>query len=179
MAKLTAKQELFVSEYLKDLNATQACLRAGYCKKNPSNADKVGPQVLALPSVAAAIEKARGKQFQRLQIEADDVLRELFLIATCDIGEAYGDDGKLKPIKEIPPHVRRAMSSIKVFDEFEGFGREREKIGETTEVRFWNKNDALDKLGRHFKLFTDVVKVTGDDLALRVAKARARTTRRD
>ena len=56
MVALTAKQKAFVAEYLIDLNATQATLRAGYVTKN---ADKVGAQLLGKDWVQAAIQAAR------------------------------------------------------------------------------------------------------------------------
>lgn len=79
MAKpLPAKQAAFVQEYVIDLNATAAADRAGYSDPN------YGRQLLTNPNVAAAIEKALAERAERVQVTADDVLRQLWLIAGAD-----------------------------------------------------------------------------------------------
>ncbi len=71
MRKLTAKQQRFVEEYLVDLNATQAAIRAGYSAKT---AYSIANENLNKPEIAEAIQKARGQQSERTQITADYVL---------------------------------------------------------------------------------------------------------
>ena len=73
---MTPKQRRFVDEYLVDLNATQAAIRAGYC---PRTANEQGARLLANVSTAAAVQSARS---QRLQITQDGVLRGLHREAT-------------------------------------------------------------------------------------------------
>jgi len=68
---LTPKQQRFVEEYLIDLNATQAAIRAGYSEKN---ADKIGSQLLGKTRVAASIREAQEKRTRRTEITADYVL---------------------------------------------------------------------------------------------------------
>jgi len=75
--KLTARQERFVAEYLIDLNATQAAIRAGYSQKRAS---EMAYQLLQKPTVQAAVEQAKRAQAKRVQITADDVLRDLIEI---------------------------------------------------------------------------------------------------
>lgn len=147
--ELTDRQAMFVREYLIDLNATQAAIRAGYCKKNKDNADKVGPDLMKNSAVAKAIQNAMSARATRVEVKSDDVLRELAQIAFCDIGEAYAEDGRLLPIKDIPVNVRKAMAGVKVYEDF----LEGDKVGETVEAKFWNKNQALEVLGKHLKLF--------------------------
>jgi hypothetical protein len=83
MAKegLTPKQERFVQEYLVDLNATQAAIRAGY---SPKTAEQQGYQLLQKTSVSAAIASGKQEQKERLIESADDVVKELLTIATAD-----------------------------------------------------------------------------------------------
>ena len=81
MAKLTPKQERFVAEYLIDLNATQAALRAGYSEKN---AGKIGFQLLEKTRIQAAIHAEMKKRGQRTEITADMVLKRWWDIATAD-----------------------------------------------------------------------------------------------
>jgi phage terminase small subunit len=81
---LTAKQKKFVAEYLIDLNATQAAVRAGYSAKN---ADKIGPELLGKTRVAEAIQAAMQKREQRTEITQDMVLQRWWAIATADPNE--------------------------------------------------------------------------------------------
>lgn len=71
---MTARQQRFVEEYLVDLNATQAAIRAGY---SPKTANEQGARLLANVSIREAIEHARTEQQQRTQINADWVLKKL------------------------------------------------------------------------------------------------------
>lgn len=71
---MTPKQQRFVAEYIIDLNATQAAIRAGY---KANNANVTGPRLLANVSVAEAIAFAQGKTAERLEITAEKVLADL------------------------------------------------------------------------------------------------------
>src|SRR5437868_400914 len=71
---LTPKQEKFATEYIVDMNATQACIRAGYSAKN---ADKIGSQLLGNSRVMEAIKAARERQVERTEITEDYVLKGL------------------------------------------------------------------------------------------------------
>lgn len=79
---LTAKQAAFVREYLIDLNATQAAIRAGY---SPKTAYRTGADNLRKPQVAAAISKAQQARAERVQITAAEVLERLIEIARGEI----------------------------------------------------------------------------------------------
>lgn len=83
-SKLNARQERFIEEYLIDLNATQAAIRAGYSEKI---ARKIGCESLAKPKIAERIAIARGEIAERASISAVDVLKQLEDIATCDPNE--------------------------------------------------------------------------------------------
>jgi phage terminase small subunit len=72
--KLTNKQKLFVKEYLVDLNATQAAIRAGYSKKS---AYSIADETLRIPEVAAAIQEAMNARSKRVEITADYVLKTI------------------------------------------------------------------------------------------------------
>lgn len=79
MPKLTDKQTAFVREYLVDLNATQAAIRAGYSERTAS---RIGPQLLGKTCVREAIEKAQAKRARRVEIKAEDVLRGVIEVTT-------------------------------------------------------------------------------------------------
>jgi len=72
MAKLTAKQEMFCKEYLIDLNATQAAIRAGYSEKT---ANVIGPENLAKPCISEIIQKLMNERSKKVEIDSEWVLR--------------------------------------------------------------------------------------------------------
>ncbi|MNZ42636.1 Terminase small subunit [compost metagenome] len=81
---LTALQRCFVAEYLKDHNATQAAIRAGYSKRN---ADKIGPELLGKTRVAQAIAQQQKASIARTLGSADDVLAQMWQLATFDANQ--------------------------------------------------------------------------------------------
>ncbi len=81
---LTARQQRFVDEYLIDLNATQAAIRAGYSKKT---AGATGNENLTKPEIAEAVAAAQKERAERVRIDADDVLRRWIEIANADPNE--------------------------------------------------------------------------------------------
>jgi len=90
---LTAKQQRFVAEYLIDLNATQAAIRAGYSEKT---AGSVGGENLKKPEIAAAIQASMNQRTERTQVDADYVLRTIVdTIERCKQAEPVRDrDGE-------------------------------------------------------------------------------------
>ena len=165
--KLRPKQKRFVEEFLVDKNATQAAKRAGYKEKC---ARQTGSEILTNPVVKEEIKKEFEEQAKRTLITADRVLEEIYRLAMCDIGEAYNDDGSLKPIKDIPEDVRRAISSVET-DEIKG--PDGSCFGQTKKIKFWEKSKNLEMLAKHFKLLTEKFEVeTNIDLARRIKEAR-------
>ena len=72
-SELTAKQQTFCDEYLIDLNATQAAIRAGYSKKT---AKSIGQENLTKPDIAEYIEQRLSDRVERTEVTADMVLTE-------------------------------------------------------------------------------------------------------
>ena len=133
MRKLSPKQERFVTEYLKDLNATAAGLRSGY--KHPDN----GRQLLTKNHVLAAIEEAKRERGRRTNVSQDRVIFELACIAFSDpLHDFFDENQKLKPYKDIEGKFSRAISSIKNSDSGQ-------------ELRCWDKIRALVELSRHLE----------------------------
>lgn len=94
------------------------------------------------------------------------VMKELQLMATLDFSRAYDDKGRLLHPKEMPEEIRRAIAGIEVTEEFEGVGADRELIGYTKKVKFWDKPKALELMGRKFAMFVDRVKVDAETKSL-------------
>ena len=147
---LTPKQERFCEEYVVDLNATQAAIRAGYSKKT---ANRIGSENLSKLDIQERVHALKDRRSQKLEISANTVLTELLRIATCDIAAAFDADGNLKPIHEIPEDVRKVIGSVETLEEFAGRGEGRQRIGFTKKLKLWDKNKALDMLARHLGLF--------------------------
>jgi phage terminase small subunit len=176
---MTPKQNRFIAEYLKDLNATQAAIRAGYSAKT---ARQQGAENLSKPDIAAAVADAVKRRSERVEVTVDDVLRELLTFARTDIRKAFDAHGNLLPVHQMPEEVARAISGIEneeMFD-WEGTGEERAKVhtGTVRKVKFWDKTKGLELLGKHLKMFTDKLEVGADDtFAEMLKKARERAKR--
>jgi phage terminase small subunit len=179
MAELTPKQQLFVNEYLVDLNATQAAIRAGYSEKT---AQQIGAENLLKPVIAAAIQSAMDKRSNKLEITADRVLEEIAKLAFFDPRKFFNADGSPIPIQDLDDDTAMALSGIDVLEEFEGSGKDRVFVGYTKKFKLSDKKASLELLGRHLKLFTDKIEhsgklevesLTDDDIDRKIAEANA------
>ena len=150
MAGLTEKQQRFVDEYLVDLNATQAAIRAEYSEKT---AEQIGYQLLQKTSVQEAIQAARARQQERTQITADAVLKEYAKIAFFDPRKLFQDNGQPKDITMLDDDTAGALAGLDVLEEYEGSGRDREFVGYTKKYKIADKLRALEALGKHLGLF--------------------------
>lgn len=146
MAKQTAKQERFVEEYLIDLNATQAAIRAGY---KPENAGAIGAENLKKPGIRARIDEALAERSKRTGINADRVLLELARLAFVNLQDAVNPETAC--IKEdAAADDTAALVSIRVKTSESDSGSTVER-----EVRTADKIKALELLGRHLGMFGD------------------------
>lgn len=139
--ELTDKQKAFVNEYLIDLNATQAAIRAGYSAKN---AGKIGSQLLEKTRVSAEIQKAMAKREKRTEITQDRVLKELATIGFFQITDFMKvDKGQLviKDTSDVDLENIPAISGIKATQ----FG---------LDVRFHDKVKALELIGEHLGMWS-------------------------
>jgi phage terminase small subunit len=102
--KLTPKQERFCQEYIIDLNATQAAIRAGYSAKT---ANVCGPQNLVKPSIASRIADLQQVIQKRTEITQDAVLKELASIGFANLTEIEGFRGtdKIKCLELLGKHL--------------------------------------------------------------------------
>lgn len=159
MKKLTAKEQAFVDQYLVDLNASQAAIRAGY---SPKTAGTIGAQVLNKPHVADAIQKAMQKRSQRTEITQDRVLQELARIAFFDPRRLFDANGNPIPINELDNDCAGAIAGLEVLEEFEGTGKDRKFIGYTKKYRLADKNTALTNAMKHLGMLKDKIEHSGE-----------------
>ncbi len=140
MANLSPKQERFVEEYLVDLNATQAAIRAGYSAKT---AKSQGQRLLTKADIQAEKQKARRKQQERTNITADRVLAELAAVGfarATDYVTVANQEVILTDTSELTEQQASAIASVR-----------QSKNG--VEVRMHDKLRALELLGRHLGMF--------------------------
>lgn len=145
---MSAKRQRFVAEYLadKDLNQTQAAIRAGYAVKG---AKDQAYNLMQSPEVAAAIRVGMESRSKRLQIDADYVLTRLTAIDQMDLAEIHGDDDKLLPIRQWPLIWRQMVKEVDM---------------KTGKVKFHDKLKALELIGKHVDVnaFRDLVQHSGN-----------------
>lgn len=146
---MTKKQKRFVEEYLIDLNATQAAIRAGY---SPLTARDIGCENLTKPNIQEAIDKAIAERSRRTGVNADRVVRELAKIAFVNAGEVVDFDTAIL-MDKISEDDMAAIQSVKV----KTFGED----GVEREVKLADKLKALELLGKHLGLFKDKVELGG------------------
>ena len=170
MAKLTAKQQRFCDEYLIDLNATQAAIRAGYSKKT---ANEQGARLLVNVSIQKKIFELQKEREKRTEITQDSVLHELALIALAKASDyarvvekaaMVEVDGNMVPVldedgnqvkyrtvepiltDELTEDQKKAIAVIK-------------KGRDGFEIKPYSKIQALELLGKHLGMFTEKVEV--------------------
>lgn len=144
--KLTPKQKLFADEYLKDLNATQAAIRAGYSKKT---AQEQSSRLLSNVMVQKYIAEAMEQRTKEVKTDANYVLQRLVEIDQMDVIDILEDNGTVKPIREWPPIWRQFISGMETADMFVGSGDERELVGLLKKVKWPDKIKNLELIGKH------------------------------
>ena len=154
MANLTPKQQRFVEEYLIDLNATQAAIRAGYSEKT---AAVIGAENLIKPNIAKAIAEAEAKREERVQIDADYVLKRLVEIDQMDVLDIMDDQMKILPLRDWPKIWRQYISNIENLELTDADGVFKK-------IKWPDKVKNLELLGKHVSVgaFKEQLKIGGD-----------------
>lgn len=175
MPAMTPKQRRFVEEYLLDANATQAAIRAGYSQKT---ANEQGAQLLGKVHVRQAIDAAKIKRSDKLQVDAEWMLQRLVDEAEADLADLYTEAGDLKPVDQWPAIWRQGLvAGVEVEALFDGVGKDRKQIGYVKKLRLSDRVRRLELIGKHISVnaFQDQVKVAGlEGLGDRLARAHAR-----
>lgn len=161
-SKLTPKQERFVSEYLIDLNATQAAIRAGYSAKT---AKSIGQENLTKPDIAAAVEVAMNKRADKVGITAERVLQELALIGFSNMLDYIQprDDGLIYlDMSALNRDQAAAIQEVTVDQYQEETGDEGGKrTVNKVKFKLSDKRAALVDIGKHLGMFKEKVEMTG------------------
>ena len=149
VAKLTAKQQRFCDEYLIDLNASQAAIRAGY---SPKTAEQAASRLLTIVKVSDEIKREMAERSKRTGINQDRVVQELAKLAFVNIADVVDLDNATVR-RSATDEDLACIQSVKMKPS--EFGTERE-------IKLYDKNASLELLGRHLGMFKDKLEVEAD-----------------
>lgn len=146
---LNEKQKRFCEEYLIDLNATQAAIRAGYSVKT---AAEQSSRLLTNVKVQSEISKEMAERSKRTGVNQDRIVQELARLAFCKITDVADTDGKIK--EDASADDLACIESIKVKKTETDTGSAEER-----EVKISSKVKALELLGKHLGMWNDKAEV--------------------
>ena len=149
----------FAEEYVKDFNATQAAIRAGY---SPKTAASQGQRLLSFPTVKATIVKAQKKLLKASQASPGIVLKAWAEVAFLDAGELFDNRGKLRPIDQMPRAAQHALH-LEVEELFENRGGRRKHIGRRYKLNLSSRMHAMKALVKYLLKSGPIRKIRGDD----------------
>lgn len=174
---LNPKQQRFRDEYLKDLNATQAAIRAGY---SPKTASSQGERLLRNAEIANSISVAKRERSERTRIDADWLLNRLAEEAEADIADLYDESGAMKPVHQWPKIWRQGLiAGLDVDQQFTMTDGERVPDGVIVKVKLSDRAKRLEMIGKHIGVQAFKEKIehsVDDDIAKLLAEGRRRVS---
>jgi phage terminase small subunit len=163
---LTAKMIRFAEEYIVDLNATQAAIRAGYSERT---AKSIGQENLTKPDLQEYIQNLMDERSKRTEITADMVLREYAKIGFSNITDYLKVSVKPRPVTiETAEGSTTIMEDMQGVDLFDTDTIDTEKMRAVAEIKqtrdgialkLHDKKGALDSIARHLGMFKDKTEV--------------------
>ncbi len=144
--ELTPRQKRFCQEYVVDLNASQAAIRSGYVKKWAAS---TAGHLMELPAVKSYIAQLQARIGEKLEITAQEVVRELHHLAFCNIQDYLTAGAQLLDISQISRDKASAIESLKITEIKTKAGSRKT----TVDFKLRDKLSALEKLGRHLGIF--------------------------
>lgn len=151
---LTLKQKQFCKEYIIDLNATQAAIRAGYSKKT---ARFTASENLTKHNISEYIQILMENRSKRTEVTADKVIKEIAKLAFFNMADVINDEGNMKSldtwnVEDLAAIQEVTETLIKSNEQSQVLNRK---------VKIADKKSSLELLGRHLKLFTDRIEHGG------------------
>jgi len=166
--ELSLKQKVFAREYVKDYNGTHAALRAGYSK---TSAHVFASNLLRRSKIRQLIEDHEKNLSTRFANTKEKILKEMSLIAHSDLADYLTPDGEIRVtnLKDLPPQVSRAIKKVRVHtvkrlvkNRVDGEPPD-ELIEQHIDFELYDKNSALEKMGRELGMFIEKKELTGKD----------------
>ncbi|EMH4076955.1 TPA: terminase small subunit [Serratia marcescens] len=142
---LTDKQEMFCREYLIDLNATQAAIRAGYSTKT---ANRTASENLSKPDIQLRISELKVQRNDLVGINATYVLNRLVEIDRMDVLDILNSSGELKPVSEWPTVWRTTLSGLDILE----MVAEGNSAATLKKIKWPDKVKNLELLGKHIEV---------------------------
>ncbi|MDP8753891.1 terminase small subunit [Serratia marcescens] len=142
---LTGKQEMFCREYLIDLNATQAAIRAGYSAKT---ANRTASENLSKHDIQLRISELKAQRNDLVGINATYVLNRLVEIDRMDVLDILNSSGELKPVSEWPKVWRTTLSGLDVLE----MASEGNSAALLKKIKWPDKVKNLELLGKHIEV---------------------------
>jgi phage terminase small subunit len=142
---LTDKQEMFCREYLIDLNATQAAIRAGYSAKT---ANRTASENMSKPDVQSRIAELKAQRNDLVGINATYVLNRLVEIDQMDVLDILTSTGELKSVAEWPKVWRTTLSGLEVME----MASEGNTAALLKKIKWPDKVKNLELLGKHISV---------------------------
>lgn len=139
--RISPKQLVFAAEYCSGGNVTKAAEEANISRATAN-------KWLGRPEMVAALYELRAAAVRDVNLDLKDVAALVKVASMVDPIEIYDEDGEMKPMSEIPPHVRMCIESIKTT-----VRTHRGETIRTVNVEFMSKRAAAEWLGRHFGAF--------------------------
>lgn len=171
-SKLNHKQRLFVSEYLVDLCATKAAIRAGYAAGKC--AEVTSSRLLGNARIQAEIKAAMDKRAARIEVSSEQVLTEIARVAFSDIRRLF-DGTRLRNVDELDDTAAASVASVKVVTKNLGKG----EVKYVHEIKLWPKTAALEMAAKHLGMYErdNRQKNTADPVATVLAEILANSKR--
>jgi len=148
---ISAKQDLYCQEYARTGNSTKSAEFAGY-----NYPDRHGYALRQKPHILDKIQEYIDQRNKDSNVTAKMVINELWNIATFDLGELFNEDGKLKPILEIPKQYRKALSMVETRAEIQ----DGVKVADLTKIKVWDKIKALELIGKNLGMWIEKTETT-------------------
>ncbi|MBT4605421.1 MAG: terminase small subunit [Thiotrichales bacterium] len=157
---LSMQQRRFVDEYMIDLNATQAYIRAGY-KSRGRAAENAASRLLGHVGVTEAIGKAKAKRSEETAIDARYVLNRHIEIDQMDVANIMNDDGSLKKLSEWPKVWRTSLTGLEISEIMMG----GDPIGTLKKIKWMDKTQNLKSLGQHVDIqaYKEKIELSGTE----------------
>ncbi len=147
LKQLPPKQQRFVLEYLVDLTATQAALRAGSAK---NTAEKQASRLLGIVGIQTAISQEQAEVAKKLKITAERVAQEYSVVAFLDFRIFFDKKGNLVPVQELSDDAAAALAGLETV--MVGTGDE---VSYIKKIKTYDKLKALGDLGKHLGFFKE------------------------
>lgn len=154
------KHEIFAQQRAKGMSAGMAYVKAGY-KRHDSSASRLTNSKRIQERIAEIQAEALTPVMQSIQYDNQSVLDELARVGFSSIRNVFNDDGRIKSVIEMDDNTLRSIKKIKAREEY---GEDGNQIATLYEIEFWDKLNALSKLGDHFELFGKSKQIADDPL---------------